>query len=84
MESWIDGLASALGEDPLTAEESARLLGVARDVAHGVERKVTPLAAFVLGCAVGRDLAGGATRAHALARGLGLLEGVLPPASSEP
>ena len=83
MESWIDELASALGEQPLSEQETTRLLTVARDVAHGVERKITPLAAFVAGCAVGRSMAGGASRAEATAGVLESLERLLPDASSD-
>ena len=42
MEGWIDELAEALGEEALTREEANDLLGAARDVAHRVERKITP------------------------------------------
>ena len=54
MDKWIDDLAHTLGEEPLTPAETTRLLDVARDVAHRVERKMTPLAAFMVGCAVAR------------------------------
>jgi hypothetical protein len=78
MDAWIDRLAAALGEDPLTEAETTRLLGSARDVAHRVERRITPLAAFLLGSATGRKLAGGASRDAALASTLEALEGLLP------
>jgi len=78
MDAWIDRLAAALGEDPLTEAETTRLLGSARDVAHRVERRITPLAAFLLGSATGRELAGGASRDAALASTLEALEGLLP------
>lgn len=52
--AWIDDLARRLGEEPLSPEEVAALLEVARDVAHGVERRVTPLSAFLAGLAVSR------------------------------
>jgi len=80
VETWIDDLARALGEDPLTPDEVETLLGAARDVAHGVERKITPLSTFLLGAAVGRRLAAGDGRAEALAGGLGTLRGTLPEA----
>lgn len=54
MDAWIDRLAQTLGEDPLSAPEAESLLEAARDVAHGVERRVTPLSAFLAGVAVGR------------------------------
>ena len=81
MEGWIDRLAHALGEDPLSHGQVNELLGVARDVAHRVERKLTPLAAFLLGEAVGRELAGGASRDDALARTIERLRAELPDAA---
>jgi hypothetical protein len=83
MDAWIDRLAAALGEDPLTEAETTRLLGSARDVAHRVERRITPLAAFLLGSATGRGLAGGASRDAALASALETLEGLLPDEPAE-
>jgi hypothetical protein len=80
MESWIDDLARALGEEPLTPDEVETLLGVARDVAHGVERKITPLSTFLLGAAVGRRQGGGEDRSRALGATLGTLRSTLPEA----
>ena len=83
MEDWIDRLAAALGEDPLSETETTRLLGVSREVAHRVERKITPLAAFLLGSATGGSVAGGASRGDALALALDTLERLLPEAAPE-
>jgi hypothetical protein len=83
MDTWIDELARALGEEPLTTTETTRLLDAARDVAHRVERKMTPLSAFVIGCAVGRELASGADRTATLSATLGQLEAALPPNEPE-
>jgi hypothetical protein len=83
MQSWMNELAAALGEEPLSHQETASLLGVARDVAHRVERKVTPAATFVIGCAVGRRLADGSGRAETLAEALERVRGILPPPSEE-
>ena len=83
MDGWIDALADGLGEDRLSGPETNRLLGVARDVAHRVERKVTPLATFLVGCAVGRAMAGGATREEAMAGALAELDRGLPEEGSE-
>lgn len=80
MRDWIDRLADELGEEPLSDREVARVLGAARDVAHRVERKTTPLAAFLVGAAVGRRLAGDDERGVALEAALGTLEGLLPEA----
>ena len=79
MDNWIDDLARALGEEPLTAAETAQLLDTARDVAHRVERKFTPLSTFVIGCAVGRKLADGADRTQALGAFVNQVEAALPP-----
>lgn len=78
MAGWIDELAEALGEDRLSESESSTLLEVARDVAHSVERKVTPLSTFLLGSAVGRRLATGSSRDEALGTALERLRGALP------
>ena len=83
MEAWVDRLAAELGEEPLTDAEATRLLRAARDVAHRVERKITPLAAFLLGSAAGRRVAGGASREEALAVTLEALELLLPTAPPE-
>ena len=78
MDTWIDRLATALGEDPLTDADTTRLLSSARDVAHRVERRITPLATFLLGTATGRRMAEGASRDDALASALETLEALLP------
>jgi len=83
MDNWIDELARTLGEEPLTADETARLLDAARDVAHRVERKFTPLSTFVIGCAVGRRLADGADRTGTLGEFLSQVEASLPPETPE-
>jgi hypothetical protein len=81
MDSWIDDFARTLGEEPLTEAETTQLLDAARDVAHRVERKMTPLSAFVMGCAVGREIAAGADRSETFGATLGRLEAALPPAN---
>jgi hypothetical protein len=83
MDNWIDDLARTLDEEPLTAAETAQLLDAARDVAHRVERKITPLSTFVIGCAVGRKLAGGADRSETIGATLSQLEAQLPPEARE-
>jgi hypothetical protein len=83
MDNWIDELARTLGEQPLTSPETAQLLDAARDVAHRVERKMTPLSTFVIGCAVGRKLAAGADRSETISATLSQLEAALPPEGPE-
>jgi hypothetical protein len=61
MATWIDGYAEALGLEPLDKEEVGLLLDLARDVAHGSERRYAPLATFLAGYRAGRE--GGDRRA---------------------
>jgi hypothetical protein len=79
MSDWIDDLATSCGQQPLTDAEIGELLRIAREVAHRVERKGTPLAAFLLGMRVEGSVANGTSRAVALAEGIGLVEALLPP-----
>ncbi len=81
MQEWIDRLADALGVAALSESDEGRLLDAARAVAHRVERRATPLAAFLLGSAVGRS-AGDPNAA--LASALSTLEALLPEAGPEP
>ena len=78
--AWIDRLAEALGEEPLSSQETETLLEVARDVAHRVERKITPLSTFLLGLAIGRAT-GGASRADAMQAALDDVRATLPHAN---
>jgi Domain of unknown function (DUF6457) len=66
MSEWIDELATTLGLDPLDKEEANLLLDAARDVAHRVERRITPLSTFLLGMAVAGRLAANEPRNDAL------------------
>jgi hypothetical protein len=78
MDDWIRTAATTLGVDPLGDDQIEELLGVARDVAHGVERKVTPLATFLLGAAVQRRIDHGASAVDAFADAMTDLRGALP------
>jgi hypothetical protein len=84
MSVWIEDLAVAFQLDPLTDTETERLLRIARDVAHRVERKGTPLAAFLLGMEVARRTADGSPRAHALDEAIGFTEALLPDTPEQP
>jgi hypothetical protein len=74
MEDWLAKTAGALGVDPIDDDSQERLLGAARDVAHGVERKLTPIATYLLGTAVERRVAAGEDRSAAFASALADLE----------
>lgn len=79
---WIDDLAAALALEPLSEEEADRLLLIARDVAHQVERKGTPLATFLLGMHVANRVATGSQRDVALDDAIDVTRAMLPPAPS--
>jgi Domain of unknown function (DUF6457) len=75
---WLDELAGALGVQAPTAEETSHVLEVSRDVAHRVERRVTPVSTFLLGLAVQRRLADGTSRETAMEAAVADLRSVLP------
>ncbi len=81
---WIDELAAALGVEAPDADEAVQLLDVARDVAHAVERKVTPLSTFVLGMAVQERVAAGEPSGEAFAHAVATLRATLPAAGTSP
>ena len=78
MDDWLGQLAMLLGEAQLSDEEQGLLLDVARDVAHGTERKATPIATFLLGTAVARRVAAGQDRHAALTAAAGELRDAIP------
>jgi hypothetical protein len=78
MDTWLGTLAITLGVDPLSDDQVMELLGVARDVAHGVERRATPLATFLLGAAAQRRIGHGAAATDAFADALTELRTILP------
>ena len=84
MAEWIDELAAAFELDPLSGHETDALLGIAREVAHRVERKGTPLATFLLGMHVARSTTEGSARPEALDAAIAELRGRLPPAGPQP
>ena len=51
-ERWLDLVARELSVD--VEVDAGPLLRTARDVAHNVERKATPLTTFLIGVAIGR------------------------------
>ena len=73
---WINAACTELGIDP-GAVAQRRILDLARDVAHQLDRTAAPLTAFLLGLAVGagQDLDGAAERLAALAAGWGAGDG---------
>lgn len=84
MAGWMDRLAARLGEQPLSPGEVGQVLELARDVAHGVERKLAPLAAFLAGVHVGRRTGEGRRRDEALAEAVEAAAALLPDRAAHP
>lgn len=74
MAGWLETAADELGVAPLERREIDALLDLARDVAHGTERRYAPLTAFLLGVHVGA----GASRSEAVDRAAQQLRATLP------
>jgi hypothetical protein len=66
-----------LGGD-LTVTEAEVLLGLARDVAHGSERRFAPLSTFVAGRFVAARVADGVPASDALAEAVAVARSLLP------
>ena len=54
LEDWTRLLCAELGIDR-EAADIGMVLGLARDVAHTVDRPAAPVTAYLLGVAIGRD-----------------------------
>jgi aryl-alcohol dehydrogenase-like predicted oxidoreductase len=80
---WLDRLAQALELNAPTNEEVAAVLEAARDVAHGVERRITPVSTFLLGRHVEHLVAAGTSREEALASSIEALRATLPTGPAE-
>jgi uncharacterized protein DUF6457 len=83
MNDWLEELASALEVEPLAREETGAVLKLARDVAHGVERKFAPLSTYLLGVAVGSRTTAGSERAEAFRHALDRAQPRVPPPEEE-
>ena len=83
MDEWMDRMALALGEEPLTQPEVGAILKLAREVAHGVERKAAPLATFLAGLHAGTRTGAGVPRQQALARAVEAARDLMPPQPAE-
>lgn len=66
MDDWVDRLADVLGERRPDPAEVGAILKLAREVAHGVERRLAPLSAYVAGLHVGRETTEGTEPQEAL------------------
>jgi hypothetical protein len=84
MNEWLDQVADALGVERISGEELGAVLKLARDVAHGVERKFAPVSTFLLGVAVGQRTAAGPTRGEAFAEATKRVREVLSEGEAPP
>jgi len=74
---WPRRYASALGTD-LADSEVEVLLDLAREVAHGSERRFAPLSTFVAGRYVAVRMAAGVSASDALAEAVAVARSLLP------
>lgn len=74
---WPRRYATALGADLADAEVEA-LLDLAREVAHGSERRFAPLSTFVAGRFVAVRMAAGVSASDALAEAVAVARSLLP------
>jgi hypothetical protein len=56
LEEWTAAVCADLGLDPACAD-TAIVLDLARDAAHGIARPAAPLTAYLVGVAVGQGMA---------------------------
>lgn len=75
MDDWLERYARQLGITPLADEETAALLALARDVAHGSQRRFAPLSTFLAGVLVGAEKNAG--RLDTIRRAVGIADELL-------
>jgi len=75
----LDRLAQALDVEATTSTETAAILTVARDVAHRIERRITPVSTYLLGLSVAERVAAGAARGDAFTAAIADLRSAMPP-----
>lgn len=62
---WSEQVEAVTGIDAWDRVETDLILDLAREVAHGTERRFAPLTAYALGVAVGQKLGDGANESEA-------------------
>ena len=84
---WSEQVAALTGIEAWDRVETDLVLDLARDVAHGTERRFAPLTAYAVGVAVGQALGDAATTAEdrqdALRRLVTALTGAVPEVDPE-
>lgn len=80
MDEWLERAAESLGERPVGRDEVGTILRLSRQVAHGVERRLAPLTAYLAGVHVGRRVAAGTEAREALREVEAALVAIIPAA----
>lgn len=81
MSEFVDSYAEVLSEAAgisLAVGDEDQILELAREVAHGTERKNAPLATFLAGAYVGTKLAAGFSASDSAAEAVGAARRLLP------
>ena len=79
---WVARFALELGVEPMSVRTQAAVLGLAREVAHGTERKAAPLASFVAGRYIQRAVESGRDAGDALREISAAVERLLGPSAT--
>ena len=79
MDEWLDRYAGQLGLPSIDADTARAVLGLSREVAHGAERRLAPLCAYLAGLHVARRADDGIDRAQAIGEAIEAARSMLPP-----
>jgi hypothetical protein len=82
MDEWLERYAGELGVPSIDADTARAVLGLAREVAHGVERRLAPLCAYLVGLHVAGQAEHGVDRTQAVREALDTARSMLPPSGS--
>ena len=77
---WLQQVAGVLEVEAPSPQQTNQVLELARDVAHGVERRITPVSTLLVGMSVERRRAAGEPFADALTAVLSEVRAAIPPA----
>lgn len=83
MSDWLSELTGVLEQAEVSREERRTVLRFARDVAHGVERRLAPLSAYAVGIYVGRRIAEGGATSQALHEAIAAASTIIPGSAGE-
>ncbi|CAN5260946.1 hypothetical protein BH20ACT24_BH20ACT24_06290 [soil metagenome] len=83
MGDWLSDLADVLEQAEVSRAEERAVLRFARDVAHGIERRLAPLSAYAVGVYVGRRTTQGAAAGEALHEAIAAAATIIPGSAGE-